>query len=95
MFDLSRLTDLVEGLLGNGATIDGASVVLQQLQDAGLDPAQLDGLDAGSFMAMLGEHGLEVSQLDLGQLSQLADQIGVELPVGDLIETFVSRSPGE
>lgn len=92
MFDLSRLTEVVGDFFGE-ANAGGVQQILQNLGDHGIDMSHLEGLNPAEFLTVLTENGIELSQLDPGQLSQLADQLGIELPVGDIIEPFSGEPP--
>jgi len=69
--------------------------MLQTLGDHGIDLSQLEGLAPGQLIDLLAENGIELSQLDASQLSQLSDQLNLELPMGDVIETFLGKPPLE
>ena len=92
MFDLSRLTEVVGDFFGEANAV-GVQQILQNLGDHGIDMSHLEGLNPAEFLTVLTENGIELSQLDPGQLSQLADQLGIELPVGDIIEPFSGEPP--
>lgn len=93
MFDLSRITDLVADFIGEAGANGGVQQILQNLGEHGIDLSQLEGLDTAEVLSLLAENGIEVSQLDAGQLSQLADQLGIELPLGDILEPFSGQPP--
>lgn len=95
MLDLSRLTDLVGSLVGNTVASGGAGDLVQRLGDLGLDTSQFDGLASQELMALISEHGLDLSQIDAGTLATLAEQAGIELPFAEVIDTFTNRPGAE
>ena len=93
MFDLTRFTELVGDFIGEANAGGGVQQILQNLEDHGIDISQLEELSSGEFLCLLNENGLELSQFDPGQLSQLADKLAIELPIGDLIDPFSGELP--
>lgn len=91
MFDVARLTDMVGGVLGQGATDAGAEILMQKLKDVGIDASQLDGLAPTELLAQLGEQGIDLSQMDAGEISQLAEQLGVDLPIDELLAQLTNQ----
>lgn len=94
MFDLSRLTDVVGGLVGQQVASGGISELGQQLSELGVDVSQFDGVATEELLALISEQGLDPSQLDAQSLLELAQQSGIELPLAEVLETFNGR-PGE
>ena len=88
MFDLSRVSDVVGGLLGQSSSeLDGAGL-LQTLSDNGVDLAQLEGLAGPEMLEFLEQSGIDVAGLDPAQLTDLAGQFseGVDLQsIADLL----------
>lgn len=79
MFDFSKLTDTVFGLLG-GATSESTEQsggIRDLLQQAGLDPSLLEGLDQTQIFELLSQHGIDPSQLGADQINELARNFGV------------------
>lgn len=94
MFDLSRLTDVVGGLIGQQGASGGISELGQQLAELGVDVSQFDGVASEELLALISEQGLVPSQLDAQTLLELAEQSGIELPCAEVLETSNGR-PGE
>lgn len=92
MFDLTRITEFVSDFIAKDGAGAGLQEILQNLGENGIEISQLEGLDSEQFISLLGDNGIELSQLDPAQLSQLADQLGIALPVGDAIEPFAGRT---
>lgn len=90
MFDLARLTEAVGGLLGQAASPLTAEALLQQLNEQGLDINALQNLDLESFASVLGDHGVDLSQLDTEQIAGLVEQLGVNSPASELLGEFLN-----
>ncbi len=78
MFDFGRIGEMVSGLLG-GALQDTAANggIMQLLEQAGIDPASLAGLDQAQIMDLLIQHGVDANlleNLDFGALTQVLGQ---------------------
>lgn len=91
MFDITRLTELVGGVVGQNVGEGGLEALSQKLSDLGIDTGSLDGLANHELLNLINEHGLDLSQLDARSLAELAEQSGVELPTTELLEMFSSR----
>ena len=85
MFDIARLTEMVGGVLGQGAVDAGSEGLMQRLSEYGIAPAQLDGLGPAELLNQLSEHGIDLSQLNVTDIEQLAEQSGIDLPIGELL----------
>lgn len=85
MFDLSRLTELVSDLVGQDAVNSIAGNVFEQLSQNGIDMSQLQGLAPEEIVTTLSEQGIDLSSFAPDQIAQLGEQIGVELPFGDVL----------
>lgn len=88
MFDFQRLTDTLGSLLGGtaAATIT-QSGLLETLQNAGVDPALLDGLNADEIASLLAEHGIDPSQLPITEIEGLIQHLGGTGSVSDLLSS--------
>ncbi len=95
MFDLGKLTDVMSSWLGATAG-QAAGGVLQQLDGLGINPAVLEGLDAGQIGDLLARHGMDLSALDQTQIAELAEQLGggseLAAGLGDWISQHIPRS---
>ncbi len=91
MFAIARLTDMVGGVLGQGATDAGAEMLMQKLNDLGIDAAQIDGLGPSELLSRLGEQGMDLSQMNAEEISQLAEQLGIELPIDEFYSQLTNR----
>ncbi len=80
MFDLSRLTEILEVFTGQEPEEFDPAAILQNLGDLGLDPSILEGLAPDEMLTALQEHGIDPSQFDAGQLAELSEQLGLNLP---------------
>ncbi len=76
MFDLGKLSDAVSSLFGAAAGQAGAGGILEQLDSLGIDPAGLQGLDAGQIGDLLANHGIDLTSIEPGQIAELAQQLG-------------------
>lgn len=88
MFDLSRVTETIGGLLGQGAEGLGQDALLEKLSDLGIDPAQLEGLDMQGISQLLEENGIDLGQFDPQQLTELTSQFGEGNGLASLLEFF-------
>jgi hypothetical protein len=91
MFDIARLTDMVGGVLGQGATDAGAEMLMQQLNGVGIDAAQLDGLAPAELLSQLSEQGIDLSQMDAAEISKLTEQLGIDLPIEELFSQLTNQ----
>jgi hypothetical protein len=82
MFDFSRITDAISGLVGALGSEAGAqaSNLTDMLQTAGVDPGMLAGLSETEIASLLGSYGIDISQFAEGELGQLVQGLG--LPEG-------------
>ena len=88
MFDLTRLTEAIGGILGQSAANIEPSNVFEQLSSAGLDLGDLQNLDPEYLITTLSEQGIDVAGLDLAELTALAEQGGLT----DLLPEILSRT---
>ncbi len=78
MFDFSRISETIGGLIGQSApSLDGElapDAILQRLQDVGIDTSSLESLGGTELLARLSELGIDTGNLDpqaiLQQLSE-------------------------
>ena len=91
MFDIARLTEMVGGVLGQGATDAGAEMLMQKLSYVGIDAAQLDGLAPAELLSQLSEQGIDLSQMDAAEVSQLVEQLGIDLPIDELFSQLTNQ----
>ena len=85
MFDLSRITDAIGGLVSG--SLAGEAVQAQSLtglmQNVGLDPSILAGLSESEIAPLLASYGIDVTQLAEGELSQFVEGLGLG-PIADV-----------
>ncbi len=79
MFDFAKLTDTVSRLLGGTAVdiTEQSGGIHDLLQNAGLDPGLLQGLDQTQIFELLSQYGIDPSQLGADQINELAQTFGV------------------
>jgi hypothetical protein len=77
MFDFGRIGTLVGGLLGGALqeTAPRASVI-EVLEQVGIDPASLVGLDQSQILELLAQHGADASVLENQDFAALAEALG-------------------
>ncbi|MDX2257505.1 MAG: hypothetical protein NW205_01170 [Hyphomicrobiaceae bacterium] len=95
MFDLGRIGDLVGSLIGTAVQERvGAAGLDELLAQAGIDPADLAGLDQAQIVEYLAGHGIDASLLegiDLAAWGQtLSNGSGAEL-VSEAVSRFMQR----
>jgi hypothetical protein len=82
MIDISKVSDAISSFFGKA----GASDLLQYvpvsdlLQNAGINPAMLEGLTADQLLETLTQHGIDPAQLAPEQLTSLLQSLGVQPP---------------
>lgn len=76
MFDFSRIAEAVGSLAGGSAADNGVAGIMQHLADLGVDPAELQGLAPQEIVDFLSQHGIDVANIDAGQLTDLLGQLG-------------------
>jgi hypothetical protein len=82
MLDLSKLSETITSFFGNTGVADllQQSPVGELLQNAGINPAMLEGLNADQVMQTLTQHGIDPTQLAPEQLTALLQNLGIQLP---------------
>ncbi len=77
MFDFGRIGEMVGGLLG-GALQETAprASVLEVLQQVGIEPTSLVGLDQGQILELLAQHGVDASVLENLDFAAFAEVLG-------------------
>lgn len=93
MFDLSRVTEMIGGLLGQQSG-NAEDMLSQHLGDLGIDPGLLDGISGAEAIDLLSQHGIDVSQLAPEQLSVLLGQLDPNAPIAELLSGLLSRQSG-
>ncbi len=68
MFDLSRLTDTISGLVGalGSDAVAQAQSLPEILQNIGLDPSTLTGLSESEIGSLLASYGVDISPVRRG-----------------------------
>ena len=78
MFDFSRLTDTISGLVGSlGSQAGTAQSLPEVLQNVGLDPSILSGLSETEIGSLLASYGIDISQFAEGELTQFVEGLGL------------------
>jgi hypothetical protein len=82
MLDLSKLSETITSFFGHTGVADllQQSPVGELLQNAGINPAMLEGLNANQVMQTLADHGIDPTQLAPEQLATLLQSLGIQLP---------------
>lgn len=95
MFDFGRIGEMVSGLLGGGLQETAANGgILQLLEQAGIDPASLAGLDQAQILDLLAQHGVDASvlaNLDLGAITQALGQGEGLQAITDIVSRVTQR----
>lgn len=76
MFDFGRIIDTVTSMVGGAGANNGVDSIVQSLGESGIDPSMLQGLDATEIMNVLSQHGVDLSQFDASQLTDLVGRLG-------------------
>lgn len=95
MFDITRITEAVGGLVGQASANFDTDGLTQQLSDAGLDLQQLEGLDTQQLTDLLESSGIDIANIDVNQLSEMAGQFSESTDIqsiGDLLSNLTQRS---
>lgn len=94
MFDLSKLTEILSGLLGASPVADAmqSQGVSDLLQNVGLDPSVLEGLAPDQVMELLAQHGIDPMQLAPDQLTELLQGLGASEGLGEVASRFFDTS---
>ena len=88
MFDLSRLGETLSGFLGSVAQAPAEAANLTDvLQSVGLDPSVIAGLSETEIGSLLAGYGIDVSQFDPAEITQLAENLGWP-PGGDAVNAL-------
>lgn len=90
MFDFGRLVETVTSMVGGAAADNGVDAIMQRLGDFGIDPSMLQGLDATQIMDVLSQHGVDLSQFDASQLTDLVGQLGGGQQIAESISQWLS-----
>lgn len=80
MFDFAQITGWIKDLAGQNTDVVGNAV--QQFSDAGISADLLQNTDVSQLSGLLTEHGIDPSQFDASQMSEIVQQFGIELPPG-------------
>jgi hypothetical protein len=79
MFDFSRFTETISGLVGSigSDAVAQAQGLPEVLQNVGLDPSILTGLSETEIGSLLASYGVDISQFAEGELSQFVEGLGL------------------
>lgn len=98
MFDFNRLIDVAKDFLGPNLNVAEApmSELTSALASAGLDVSALQGLSPDQLGSFLAEHGIDVNSFAPEQLTEIANAIGLEGGITELlgreaVEHFANR----
>jgi len=95
VFDLSRITDMIGGFIGQTAAGAGVKdLVADKLAAVNIDPAMLEGLAAPEIVDLLARNGIDVTQLAPEQLAELASTIDPSSPIGQALSSLLSDRGG-
>lgn len=92
MFDLSKLTETIGGLVSGAQQqppADGSGLA-GLLINAGIDPGQLAGLTQGEIVEQLQQYGIDPAQLDLGQISELAANADIGGNLAEIAQSWLA-----
>jgi hypothetical protein len=91
MFDLSKVSETLSGLFGNGAApgVIRSSGVLDLLQNAGIDPSLLEGLDQAQILELLSQHGVDPSLLGTDQINELLHNFAIPEQLTNIAATWL------
>lgn len=97
MFDFSRISEAVGGMLGQASGLPDTSLegVKSTIAEAGLDVSLLQGLAPDQILELLGQHGIDISAFAPEQISSLVNSLDLgtltEGPVGELLGMLKNR----
>lgn len=96
MFDFSKITDAIGGLLSNGQNQlpEGAAGITQMLEQAGVDPALLNGLNQEEIFALLQQYGIDPSLIDPAQISELLQGSDIAGSLGEMAQSWLESRKG-
>jgi hypothetical protein len=89
MFDLSKITESIGSLLSGGTAPQVPTDLMGLLEQAGVDPALLDGLSPEEITGLLQQHGIDTSLLDPSQLTELM-QGNISGSLGEMAQSWLS-----
>jgi len=96
MLDLGKLSDAVSSLFGAVAGPAAADGILQHLDNLGIDPTALQGMDAGQLGDLLARNGIDIAGMEPGQIADLAQQLGggseLAAGLGEWVSQHLPRS---
>lgn len=94
MFELSRLSAMLAGLVGGtgiSQSITSSTAGLADvLQNAGIDPSSLSGLTPDAVQQLIADHGIDPSTILEGQIEQLFTNLGIDAQGVDRISALWS-----
>lgn len=92
MFDFGKLTETMGGLFSGSrqdTPVEGNGL-LELLGNAGIDPAQLAGLDQTQIFELLQQYGIDPGQLDVGQVSELLQNGNIGGNLAEMAQSWLS-----
>lgn len=92
MFDFGKLTETIGGLISGSrhdTPVEGSGIA-ELLSNAGIDPAQLAGLDQNQIFELLQQYGIDPTALDVGQISELLHNGTVGGNLAELAQSWLS-----
>ena len=95
MFDFSKITETISGLLSGNQHQSPleASGIADVLANAGISPALLDGLSQDEIFVLLQQRGIDPSQLDASQISEILQNANLSGNLSDVAHSWL-RSRG-
>lgn len=95
MFDLSRVTEMIGGFLGQTSAGNAVNdLIADKLSSLNIDPSMLEGLGAGQITDLLAQNGIDISQLAPEQLNELLGQLGPSSPIAEALSGLLSNRGG-
>ena len=92
MFDFSKITESIGGLVAGAqqqSPLEAGSIA-DLLSNAGIDPGMLDGLSQEEIFNLLQQYGIDPSQLDVGQISELLQNAGVGGSLAEMAQSWLN-----
>ena len=95
MFDITRITEAIGGSVGQASESNVTGGLMQQLSEAGLELSQFDGLDAQEVVDLLKDSGLDMTNIDIDNVTEMAGQFaedGEFQSIGDFLAALTQRN---
>jgi hypothetical protein len=92
MFDFNKITETIGGLLSGNqhqSPLEAAGIA-DLLAHAGISRELLDGLSQDEIFALLQQHGIDPTQLDIGQISELLQDANLRGNLSNVAQSWLS-----